>query len=89
MEIYIKLFEVIFPVFFVIGIGYYLGKNNPNIDTNFITNFARLKKEEMGITKLCVKLNVAEEEVILHFKFSINCISSLNYISFSFYNDFC
>ena len=40
MEIYIKLFEVIFPVFFVIGIGYYLGKNNPNIDTNFITNFA-------------------------------------------------
>ena len=40
MEIYIKLFEVIFPVFFVIGIGYYLGKKNPNIDTNFITNFA-------------------------------------------------
>ena len=27
MEIYIKLFEVIFPVFFVIGVGYYLGKN--------------------------------------------------------------
>ena len=40
MEIYIKLFEVIFPVFFVIGIGYYLGKKNPNFDTNFITNFA-------------------------------------------------
>ena len=40
MEIYIKIFEVIFPVFFVIGVGYYLGKKNPNIDTNFITNFA-------------------------------------------------
>ena len=40
MEIYIKIFEVIFPVFFVIGIGYYLGKKNPRIDTNFITNFA-------------------------------------------------
>ena len=40
MEIYVKLFEVIFPVFFVIGIGYYLGKNNPKIDTKFITNFA-------------------------------------------------
>ena len=26
MEIYIKLFEVLFPVFFVVGIGYYLGK---------------------------------------------------------------
>jgi malate permease and related proteins len=40
MEIYIKLFEVLFPVFFVVSIGYYLGKNNPKIDTSFITNFA-------------------------------------------------
>ena len=39
MEIYLKLFEVIFPVFFVVGIGYYLGKKNPKIDTTFITNF--------------------------------------------------
>ncbi len=40
MEIYLKLFEVLFPVFFVVGIGYYLGKKNPKIDTAFITNFA-------------------------------------------------
>jgi len=40
MEIYIKIFEVIFPVFFVIGVGYYLGKKNPKFDTNFITIFA-------------------------------------------------
>ena len=40
MELYIKLFEVLFPVFFVVGIGYYLGKKNPKIDTTFITNFA-------------------------------------------------
>ena len=40
MEIYIKIFEVIFPVFFVIGVGYYLGKKNPKFDTNFITVFA-------------------------------------------------
>ena len=40
MNIYAKLFEVIFPVFFVIGIGYYLGKKNSRIDTTFITNFA-------------------------------------------------
>ena len=40
MEIYIKLFEVLFPVFFVVGIGYYLGKKNPKIDTTFITTFA-------------------------------------------------
>ena len=40
MEIYQKLFEVLSPVFFVVGIGYYLGKKNPKIDTPFITNFA-------------------------------------------------
>ncbi len=39
MEIYFRLFEVIFPVFFVVGIGYYIGKKNPKIDTSFITNF--------------------------------------------------
>ena len=39
MDIYLKLFEVIFPVFFVVGIGYYLGKKNPKLDTTFITNF--------------------------------------------------
>ena len=40
MDIYLKLFEVLFPVFFVVGIGYYLGNKNPNIDTTFITNFS-------------------------------------------------
>ena len=40
MELYIKLFDVLFPVFFVIGVGYYLGKKDPNFDTKFITNFA-------------------------------------------------
>ena len=40
MEIYIKLFEVVFPVFFIVGIGYYLGKKDKKFDTTFITNFA-------------------------------------------------
>ena len=40
MELYLKLIDVIAPVFFVIGIGYYLGKKNPEINTNFITTFA-------------------------------------------------
>ena len=39
MEIYIKLFEVLFPVFFVVAIGYYLGKKNSKLDTTFITYF--------------------------------------------------
>ena len=40
MEIYLKLFEVLFPVFFIIAIGYFIGKKNPKLDTDFITNFA-------------------------------------------------
>ena len=40
MELYLKLIDVLFPVFFVIGVGYYLGKKDPKFDTTFITNFA-------------------------------------------------
>ena len=40
MEIYIKLFEVLLPVFFIVGIGYFLGKKKSNIDTTFITNYS-------------------------------------------------
>ena len=40
MDIYLKLIDVIIPVFAVVGIGFYLGKKNPNYDTKFITNFA-------------------------------------------------
>ena len=40
MEIYFKLIEVLFPVFFVVGIGYYLGKKKPDFDNSFITTFA-------------------------------------------------
>ena len=40
MELYIKLFEVLFPVFFIVSIGYFLGKKNPNFDTSFITTYS-------------------------------------------------
>ena len=40
MEIYLKLLDVLFPVFFIIGVGYYLGLKDPKFDTRFITNFA-------------------------------------------------
>ena len=40
MELYLKLIDVLFPVFFIIGVGYYLGKKDPKLDTTFITNFA-------------------------------------------------
>ena len=40
MAIYIKLFEVLFPVFLSIGIGYWYGKKDAKFDTNFITTFS-------------------------------------------------
>ena len=57
MDIYLKLFEVLFPVFFIVGIGYYLGKKNPKLDTSFITNFAANigspRSEERRVGKEC------------------------------------
>ena len=40
MDLYFKLIEVLFPVFLIIGIGYYLGKKDPKLNTKFITDFA-------------------------------------------------
>ena len=40
MEILFKLFDVLFPVFLTIGIGYWYGKKDPKFDTKFITTFA-------------------------------------------------
>ncbi len=40
MEIYLKLFEVLFPVFFIVGIGYFIGRQKSDIDTTFITNYS-------------------------------------------------
>ena len=40
MDLYIKLFEVLFPVFFIVGIGFILGKKKSDIDTTFITNYS-------------------------------------------------
>jgi len=40
MDLLVKLFEVLFPVFLTIGIGYWYGKKDPKFDTKFITAFA-------------------------------------------------
>ena len=40
MDLIAKLFEVLFPVFITIGIGYWYGKKDPKFDTKFITTFA-------------------------------------------------
>ena len=40
MDLIIKLFDVLFPVFLTIGLGYWYGKKDPPFDTKFITTFA-------------------------------------------------
>ena len=40
MAISIRIFEVLFPVFLSIGIGYWYGKKDAKFDTNFITTFS-------------------------------------------------
>ena len=40
MELYLKIFEVLSPVFFIVGIGYFLGKQKTDIDTSFITTYS-------------------------------------------------
>jgi len=40
MDLIVKLFEVLFPVFLTIGIGYWYGKRDPKFDTKFITTLA-------------------------------------------------
>ena len=40
MDLLLKLFDVLFPVFLIIGIGYWYGKKDPKFDTKFITTFA-------------------------------------------------
>jgi malate permease and related proteins len=40
MDILLKVFDVLFPVFLTIAIGYWYGKKNSKFDTEVITNFA-------------------------------------------------
>ena len=40
MELLTKLFDVLFPVFLTIGIGYWNGKKDPKFNTEVITKFA-------------------------------------------------
>ena len=40
MDLIFKLFNVLFPVFLTIAIGYWYGKKDPKFDTKFITTFS-------------------------------------------------
>ncbi len=84
MEIYLKLFEVLFPVFFIVGIGYFLGKNERNVDTVFITNFsANFGAPALfifAITSSGVKFDIFSE----YFIYSIIALSSFAIVGIIF-----
>ena len=88
MDIYLKLFEVLFPVFFIVGIGFLLGKKNPNFDTSFITtyagNFGTPALVIFAITAGGVTFEVFKEFFFLCFNTS-KCIwcSWINFFSFN------
>ena len=87
MELFLKLFEVIFPVFFVIGIGYFLGKKNPKIDTSFITNFgANIGSPAIviySVTTTGLTFNIFFEYFIYYF-IAILCFSLIGVIFLKF-----
>tara|TARA_Y100000590_G_scaffold340366_1_gene388167 strand:- start:96 stop:995 length:900 start_codon:yes stop_codon:yes gene_type:complete len=84
MDIYIKLFEVLFPVFFIVGIGYILGKKKKNLDTSFITNYsANFGAPALfifAITSSGVKFSVFSE----YFIYSLIALSSFAIIGVIF-----
>ena len=70
MDIYIKLFEVLFPVFSIVGIGYWYGKKDPKFDTKFITTFAGNVGLPCAIFYFLTSSNI-EFELFLRFSYYI------------------
>ena len=89
MDIYLKLFEVLFPVFFIVGIGFLLGKKNPNFDTSFITtyagNFGTPALVIFALTAGGVTFDIFKEFFFLCFN-SFKCIWN-NWINFFSFNE--
>ena len=67
MDILIKLFDVLFPVFLTIGIGYWYGKKDPKFNTEFITTFAG----NFGLPAIIFySLTISNIDINLFLKFS-------------------
>ena len=84
MEIYIKLFEVLFPVFFIVGIGYYLGKKNPKIDTTFISNFAANIGSPAIVIYSCNAANISFDTFSSYFWYYLIAIAGFFLVGISF-----
>ena len=84
MEIYLKIFEVLFPVFFIVGIGYYLGKKNPKIDTSFITTFAANIGTPGLVFYSITSTGVTFESFVAYFTYALIAVTSFSLIGIVF-----
>jgi predicted permease len=84
MDLYIKLFEVLFPVFFVIGVGFYLGKKDPKIDTKFITNFAGNVGTPAMVFYTITTTGITLDVFISYFVYSIIIIAGFSIVGLLF-----
>ena len=80
MELYIKLLDVILPVFFVIGIGYYLGKKDPNFNTDFITTLAGNVGTPAMIFYTITSTGVTLETFIEYFTYALIIIGGFSVV---------
>ena len=84
MELYVKLFDVLFPVFFVIGVGYYLGIKDPKFDTKFITNFAGNIGTPAMIFYTITTTGVTLSVFIEYFIYALIVIGGFSFVGFIF-----
>ena len=84
MELYLKLFDVLFPVFFIIGIGYYIGKKDPKFNTQFITNFAGTIGTPAMIFYTITTTGVTLEIFIEYFIYAVIILGAFALIGFIF-----
>ena len=84
MELYIKLIDVILPVFFVIGIGYYLGKKDPNFNTDFITTLAGNVGTPAMIFYTITSTGVTLETFIEYFIYALIIIGGFSIVGLIF-----
>ena len=84
MELYLKLIDVLFPVFFIIGIGFYIGKKDPKFNTQFITNFAGTIGTPAMIFYTITTTGVTLETFIEYFIYAVIILSAFAVVGFLF-----
>ena len=84
MELYLKLIDVLFPVFFIIGIGFYIGKKDPKFNTQFITNFAGTIGTPAMIFYTITTTGVTLETFIEYFIYAVIILGAFAIVGFLF-----